>query len=136
MEMQSHSRKNLLSLYRCLPQPLGVSVFGPMKKKVGFFLPVPLLKAMDLISERVSGKEKWLVVSAAILMLIEAPEDVQNQMIAAVKSEDVPNGSFDELVRKAQRRSGVKYEKVVGEASPPKAPSASGPAKRERQPAK
>ena len=70
-----------------------------MKKKVGFFLPSPIVDAYEQVADRVGGKEKWQVISAAILMLLEASEAEQNEYIRRVAVAATPGNSFEQLVR-------------------------------------
>lgn len=75
------------------------------KEKFGFQLPASFAEAFNshLCAGRVTGKEKWIVLTAAILSLLELPEDEQNAYISRVKSADTPSGSFEGLVREAEK---------------------------------
>ena len=65
-----------------------------IKKKVGLFLPTELADALDEVASRVGKKQKWLIVGAALIRLLEANETEQNDLIRAVKIADLPGGSF------------------------------------------
>jgi hypothetical protein len=73
-----------------------------IKKKVGLFLPTELADALDQLASRVGKKQKWLVVGAALVRLLEASEDEQNDLIRQVKIADLPGGSFEQLIARAR----------------------------------
>jgi hypothetical protein len=77
------------------------------KKKVGLFLPTELADALDQLASRVGKKQKWLVVGAALVRLLQAGTDEQNDLIRQVKIADLPGGSFDALIAHARSRSGA-----------------------------
>jgi hypothetical protein len=89
------------------------------KKKVGLFLPTELADALDHVASRVGKKQKWLVVGAALIRLLEASEDEQNNLIRKVKIADLPGGSFDSLIAHAKARGdsdgGAGFEGLVAE---------------------
>lgn len=108
------------------------------KKKVGLFLPTELADALDSIASRVGKKQKWLVVGAALVRLLEASEDEQNDLIRQVKIADLPGGSFDGLIARARSSStgqndagfeGLVAEADAGHAETSSAPSANRPAR-------
>jgi hypothetical protein len=72
------------------------------KKKVGLFLPTELADALDQMASRVGKKQKWLIVGAALVRLLEAGEEEQNELIRKVKIADLPGGSFDALIAQAR----------------------------------
>ncbi len=92
-----------------------------IKKKVGLFLPIPLADALDQLAIRVGKKQKWLIVGAALVRLLQATEDEQNDLIRQVKIADLPGGSFDALVDRARRRGEPGFEHVVAEEERPTA---------------
>jgi hypothetical protein len=70
-----------------------------MKNKVGFFLPEPVEAAFDEAAERlVGGKEKWLVITAAILLLLEKSEAERGAIVRRVRAEAGKDGDFERLV--------------------------------------
>jgi hypothetical protein len=89
------------------------------KKKVGLFLPTELADALDHVASRVGKKQKWLVVGAALIRLLEASEDEQNNLIRQVKIADLPGGSFESLIALAKSRGdshgGAGFEGLVAE---------------------
>lgn len=89
------------------------------KKKVGLFLPVELADALDQMALRVGKKQKWLIVGAALVRLLEAGEDQQNELIRRVKIADLPGGSFSQLVASARgvERTDAAFEGLVAEES-------------------
>lgn len=68
------------------------------KKKTGFYLPREVHDAFEELASRVTGKEKWQVISAAILLMRDAPEGVQNDYIRRVRDASGPGGSFRDLL--------------------------------------
>jgi hypothetical protein len=76
-----------------------------IKKKVGLFLPTELADALDQLASRVGKKQKWLVVGAALVRLLEASEDEQNDLIRQVKIADLPGGSFEQLIARAREKN-------------------------------
>lgn len=76
-----------------------------MKKKVGFFLPAPIADAYDKIAERVGEREKSQVISAAILLLLEATDNVRNEYITRVRLAGSPGKGYDRLITEALARS-------------------------------
>ena len=88
-----------------------------IKKKVGLFLPTELADALDQLASRVGKKQKWLVVGAALVRLLEASEDEQNDLIRKVKIADLPGGSFEQLIARARGKdSAAGFEELVAEA--------------------
>ena len=75
------------------------------KKKVGLFLPVALADALDVVASRVGKKQKWLIVGAALVRLLETREDEQNELIRRVKIADLPGGSFEKLITQAKNHA-------------------------------
>ena len=75
-----------------------------IKKKVGLFLPTELADALDEVASRVGKKQKWLIVGAALIRLLEANETEQNDLIRAVKIADLPGGSFTGLIAQARAK--------------------------------
>jgi hypothetical protein len=90
------------------------------KKKVGLFLPTELADALDQLASRVGKKQKWLIVGAALVRLLEAAEDEQNHLIRQVKIADLPGGSFDGLIAQARAKGNAGgepgFEDLVAEA--------------------
>ena len=86
------------------------------KKKVGLFLPIALADALDHVASRVGKKQKWLVVGAALIRLLESREEEQNELIRRVKIADLPGGSFTSLIAqaKSKARGGAEFESLVG----------------------
>lgn len=76
----------------------GCDVEESAKKKAGYYLPRRLIDAFEEVAERVNGKEKWQVVSAALLMLIEADDDTKNRYIRLVRDASGPGGDFASLI--------------------------------------
>jgi hypothetical protein len=99
------------------------------KKKVGLFLPTELADALDEIASRVGKKQKWLVVGAALVRLLEATEEEQNDLIRQVKIADLPGGSFNGLIAQARGKGGSQnnpgFEGLVAEADTAHAESGS-----------
>jgi hypothetical protein len=133
------TRNNLLSFFPCLTEELPVSRLAMEKKKVGFNLPQELIPEMRKVEARVSGKEKWVVVSAALVLFLKQAEAVQNHLIGKVKGVDAPGRSIKELLVGDAWRIELEEEEEdeedvlpVGKSSPPKARSEGGPAKPER----
>lgn len=95
-------------------EPLAVTTLGILeqaKKKTGFLLPTDFVDAFEDVASRVGGKEKWQVICAAILLLLESPPDVQNQYIQAIRKAAGPGESFEKLIAEARAvadRGGVK----------------------------
>ena len=89
-----------------------------IKKKVGLFLPTELADALDEVASRVGKKQKWLIVGAALIRLLEASEDEQNDLIRAVKIADLPGGSFTGLIAQAREKGTAErgFENLVAEA--------------------
>ena len=89
-----------------------------IKKKVGLFLPTELADALDEVASRVGKKQKWLIVGAALIRLLEASEDEQNDLIRAVKIADLPGGSFTGLIAQAREKGSAPrgFENLVAEA--------------------
>jgi hypothetical protein len=76
------------------------------KKKVGYFLPQPVIDAFEVVAGRMRSKrEKWIVICAALIYYLEAPLHVQNDFIRRVKNADSPGGTFKGLVKVATNRS-------------------------------
>jgi len=102
-----------------------------IKKKVGLFLPTELADALDQMASRVGKKQKWLIVGAALVRLMEASEDEQNYLIRQVKIADLPGGSFQGLVAQARSKGGGKeagFERLVAEEDPAASRPARSPA--------
>jgi hypothetical protein len=77
----------------------------PAKKKVGYQLPVSIIKAIDELAEgRVSGKEKWMIVSAAVLMLRDAAPAELEAYLTMVHEARGPFGNFESLTAKQVRK--------------------------------
>jgi hypothetical protein len=89
-----------------------------IKKKVGLFLPTELADALDQVASRVGKKQKWLIVGAALIRLLEANETQQNDLIRAVKIADLPGGSFTGLIAQARAKGSAEpgFENLVAEA--------------------
>ena len=88
------------------------------KKKVGLFLPTELADALDQMASRVGKKQKWLIVGAALVRLLEASEEEQNHLIRQVKIADLPGGSFNGLIAQARSKGmgeGPGFEGLVAE---------------------
>jgi hypothetical protein len=97
------------------------------KKKVGLFLPSELADALDHVASRVGKKQKWLVVGAALIRLLEASEDEQNHLIREVKIADLPGGSFDGLISQAKAKGAASSSSGSGSgASSKSAPGFQG----------
>lgn len=90
------------------------------KKKVGLFLPTELADALDELASRVGKKQKWLIVGAALVRLLQASETQQNDLIRAVKIADLPGGSFAGLIAQARAKgageAGPGFDNLVAEA--------------------
>ena len=89
-----------------------------IKKKVGLFLPTELADALDQLASRVGKKQKWLIVGAALVRLLEASEEEQNNLISEVKIADLPGGSFEGLIAHARAKSTADspaFESLVAE---------------------
>ena len=76
------------------------------KKKVGLFLPVPLADELDQLTARVGKKQKWLIVSAALIRFLQSDENTQNELIRRVKIADLPGGSIKHLIASARDSAG------------------------------
>lgn len=98
---------NLLERDRCdVQSPAGTRVCA-MKNKVGFFLPTAVESSFDeMAGELVSGKEKWLVISAAILLMLELSPEERGTLIRRVRAESGKDGDFGRLVAEAKAMSG------------------------------
>lgn len=73
------------------------------KKKVGFAIPRELSDALDLLGEQYGGKEKWLVISAAIMSYVRLPEIQRRYLVKEIASTSVLSESFWELIASAAR---------------------------------
>jgi hypothetical protein len=71
----------------------------PAKKKAGFLLPEEVIRAIDAIREGASmgGKDKALVVTAALSMLWEAEEKYRREYLRRANAARGPGGSFAEM---------------------------------------
>ncbi len=72
------------------------------KKKYNLTVPEPLVQLLEKGAKRVGGKEKWLVVGAAIVMFSEASENDQNRQIRRIAEASLPGGSWSKLVQQIQ----------------------------------
>jgi hypothetical protein len=77
------------------------------KSKFGYLLPDPVLQAFYDVSKRVSHREQWQVLTAAILAYLELTDARQNELIRAVAAENGPGGSFAKLVNEAKEKAGA-----------------------------
>jgi hypothetical protein len=71
------------------------------KKNVNFNLPPEIHAQFERIVEGVGGKQKWVAISAAVLMLIEADAEVRRHYLQSVVAAEVDN-SFEELIERAR----------------------------------
>lgn len=97
----------LLNRPSCDVQPTAGTRGCAMKNKVGFFLPEPIERAFDELAEgMVGGKEKWMVITAAILLLLERPADELAEIVRRVRGEGGKDGDFRRLVTQAKAKAG------------------------------
>ena len=64
-------------------------------------MPAEISDVFDILSEPYSGKEKWIVITAAILAYIKLTDDERQAIVEKVASTSVLKRSFAELVRTA-----------------------------------
>lgn len=72
------------------------------KRQVNFSLPKEIFDAFEDVAKRVRVKEKWQVITAAIVMLIESPEHIKDDYIDRAAKANTLRGSFAELVENAK----------------------------------
>lgn len=72
------------------------------KKNVNFDIPAELIAEFDRVSGIGGGVKKWMVVSAAILLLLELPEDAQRHMMWKVAESDFGVQTIGGLIEKAK----------------------------------
>lgn len=72
------------------------------KSAVNLSLPDSVMAEFDRIASSLTPKQKWMVHTAAVLMLIESPESVQNHYIRAAASADIASGTFEILIERAK----------------------------------
>jgi hypothetical protein len=107
----------LLKPPSCDVQPTAGTRVCAMKNKVGFFLPEPIERAFDEMAEgMVGGKEKWMVITGAILLLLERPAEELGELVRRVRTEGGKDGDFRRLVEQAKARA---REKRPARESPP-----------------
>lgn len=94
------------------------------KKKVGLLLPTVVADWLDVMTETVSGKEKWLIATAAMVHFAHLDEARRNDAIGRVKMAELPGGSFDELLPaiRSFRIKSSGHGRVKGERDPAKPP--------------
>jgi hypothetical protein len=81
-----------------MTQLIDTNMFVAAKKKAGFLLPVDVLEELDYLSCGLSGKEKWIVVSAGIMALGRLPVADRNRIYSQIKAADVPGGDMRPLL--------------------------------------
>lgn len=72
------------------------------KKAVNLTIPIPVIGEYEAMASDLKRKEKWMVVTAAMLMLMEVPEPVRNYYINQAGSADLAGGSFQDLIDRAK----------------------------------
>lgn len=96
------------------------------KKKVGFILPTEIAAALNKASEGLGGKEKWVVLTAALVCFLRQPRAAQNAIIAEVKGQDSPGGDFGSLIPRRGDPDGVPLRGRLRVAQPTHPPSSRG----------
>lgn len=72
------------------------------RKNLNFDIPPEISVEFDRLSEGGAGLKKWMVISAAILSLLDLPEDAQANLIWKVAEADLGRGSIGKLIEKAK----------------------------------
>ena len=91
-------------------------MFVAVKKPVNFTLPVVLAEWLDAeaAKERLKYHQKWMLPTAALLMLLEASPERRRHYMREALHADVGDGAFDELMQRVQ--SGSLHEWLGGSA--------------------
>lgn len=74
------------------------------REKFNLALPRPFAEELDRLAAGYGPGRKWLALSAAMLMLIEAPREVQDHFVERVMAADLKR-SFRKLVDEAKKAS-------------------------------
>ena len=83
------------------------------KEKRNFSIPAEVLEAFDEAIESLGKKEQWVATTAALLLLIEMPEEQRTELYGRVFTASVGD-SLRELLREAERKSkSTKYDATV-----------------------
>lgn len=118
---------------------LALNVVVEKDKKFNLALPPALMLEFNAIAKKYGPRKKRLAMAAAVLLLVEAGDAVQDQYAAAVARCDV-DGGFGELVAAAKAKAIGKRRPLRGgrtRATPPNHPTPAGrPAKEAQNPQK
>lgn len=67
-------------------------------KKVNFSIPPEAQALIEDLRGGLGGKEKWIVVTAGLLLLAEASITKRNELYSRIKSYQVPGREFSKLI--------------------------------------
>ncbi len=75
------------------------------KKNFNFSLPEALANAFEKTADRFGAKRRWTICSAAILLMLELPQEQLDLLAQQVLGADMLPGGMEKLIAAARARS-------------------------------
>lgn len=72
------------------------------REKFNLSLEPELMKQFEELTKRYGSRKKWVSMSVAMLLLLDAPEEVREHLMGQVLSAEFRAGSLQELIEHAK----------------------------------